>query len=223
MSGPYSRSIAELEALVDKQFVQSESYDFLVNKNLFKMYQLYPDQAKTDFISKVFILALMKLPAADFLALSYLVGRSGNDPKVKQILKLAELLDTADFIGFWKEFDSLEETSLVRQTKGFEASIRHFILSSLQNVHRSISLPLLQAMLGFTSSSTEMDAFITANKAILQRQEGQDDVLFLLSSAMNAKKNTTFEESLRFEEVQYFIVIFRYLYRFLHSLIDHYF
>lgn len=159
---PYEADMAALEAGVEAQLTGS-AYDFRANKSLLKQYQFRPDLAKVDCVAKVLILALMHLPSADFLALSYLVGKLETEPKVKLIKQLDEMLEGAKFQEFWTMLAS-PEAAEVSTVRGFTSSARQFILLKLQSSHRSLSKADFQSSLGMTD--IEFDSFIASSKEV---------------------------------------------------------
>lgn len=207
---PYETDMVALETGVEAQLGGS-AYDFRANKSLLKQYQFRPDLAKVDCVAKVLILALMHLPSADFLALSYLVGKLEVEPKIQLIKKLDETLEGAKFQEFWSVLAS-PEAKEVASVRGFTSSVRQFILLKLQNSHRSVSKADFQASLGM--SDVEFDSFIASSKevqSVLQTMmlcfstliltQVDGTVVYFTPCEGNQNKVRQFEETLRFEEV----------------------
>ena len=159
---PYEADMAALEAGVEAQLAGSP-YDFRANKSLLKQYKYRPDLAKVDCVAKVLILALMHLPSADFLALSYLVGKLEVEPKVKLIKQLDEMLEGAKFQEFWTALAS-PEANEVASVKWLVSSVRQFILLKLQYAHRSMAKADFQASLGV--SDAEFNSFVASAKEV---------------------------------------------------------
>jgi hypothetical protein len=151
-SYPYEASAAMLEAGVDDQ-IANNSYDFIGNKALLKMYQVSPDLANLSAVVKVLVLALMHLPSSDFLALTYLLGKLESSPKIQQVIKLAESLDTANYSNFWAELNN-ESAADVAAIKGIHESIRKMIVSNLQSSHRSMGVKELTLSLGLDANAS---------------------------------------------------------------------
>ena len=167
---PYEMDMSTLETGVDAQ-VAGGAYDFRANKALLKQYQFRPDLAKADYIAKALILALMHLPSADFLALSYLVGKLEVDPQIKLIQQLDEILEGARFQEFWSLMGSPEAMGIAA-VRGFAPIVRQFIAVKLQSSHRSLTKSDFQTSLGMTD--VEFDSFIASSKEVQSVISGHD-------------------------------------------------
>jgi hypothetical protein len=154
-SEPYETStLLALEKYVVTQLATRE-YDFEANKALLRSYQVNAEQVKLDTVVNIMVLSLMRLPNTDFLALSYIIpGKLSLQPKLKQVKKLADLLERAEFIKFWEEYKVGDQT-VTAAADGFLDSVRAFIMSSTRDTFRNISKEHLQQFLGLSSSETE--------------------------------------------------------------------
>merc|ERR1711907_103193 len=108
---PYKTSNqSTLEAYVDSQASGEGSYFFEANKALLKIYQFLPKSADPDRVALVLLLAMIEYPSAnaDCLALSYLVPeRLQKVEPCSTVLQCNNLLDSCDFVEFWKVFETL--------------------------------------------------------------------------------------------------------------------
>jgi translation initiation factor 3 subunit K len=165
-SDPFELStLTALENFVSYE-LSSKEYDFEVNKALLRSYQVNAEQIKLDHVVNVLLLALMRLPSTDFLALSYLVhGKLALQPKLKQVQNFYDLLERAEFAKFWDELKEADAT-LTTAAAGFNDFMRSFILSSTRDTFRNISKELLQKFLGLAAS--EVDAYLSSNPLIEQ-------------------------------------------------------
>lgn len=161
-----------------------------------KYYQLNYEPRKLEFVCNSLILALMKLPATDFLALSYLIPTSiVNDAKISLIRKCANLLERGKYLEFWEEFVSAPDT-LFSPAAGFVEAIRHFILSSLSETFKSINRATFQEQLGVNEKS--IVEFCSDNKFI-EKIDG-DKVVFVSNEENQNLKKQTFDENWRMDE-----------------------
>jgi len=190
----------EREKSVDIQMSKG-TYDFASNKALLKYYQMSlvsNDSAKTDIISDILVLALMRLPSTDFLSLSYLVpGKLATvSPKIKLIQKCADHLERAQYKEFWAEY-LIAPHAVFSGAIGFEQTIRQIILNNIGETFRNISKAQLCPMLGFESSS--LSSFLTGCP-LVESSEG-DNITFIPSEETSkASDSTNFDEVLRLVE-----------------------
>ena len=191
---PYEPStLAALESFVVYQ-LQSKEYDFEANKALLRSYQVNAEHVKLNMVSNVMVLALMRLPSTDFLALSYIIpGKVPLQPSMKQVQKFADLLERAEFAKFWEEYAAADK-ALTEAAVGFVDAIRAYIVSTTAQTFRNISKDQLQQFLGF-SSAAEVDAFCKTNAAV--ENVGSDGVNFARPKDGVGKSN---DDSLRLEE-----------------------
>jgi len=162
-SAPYDVSTATgLEAFVVAQLA-NKTYDFTANKALLKNYQVNPTTAKADFVAKLLILSLMRLPSSDFLALTYLIPTQlAGNANIAVIRKAADSLERGKFREFWEQF--VPAQALFTEAVGFVDSIRLFIVSNLRDTFKSIPKALFQQQLGLDEVSVV--SFCDSNKFI---------------------------------------------------------
>ena len=191
---PYElATLAALESYVIQQ-LKTKEYDFEANKALLRSYQVNAEQVKLDTVVAVMILAVMRLPSTDFLALSYIIpGKLPMQPKLKQIQKFADLLERAEFVKFWEEYTASDK-SLTDPAAGFVDAIRTFIVSTTAQTFRNISKDQLRQFLGFATVA-DVDTFCKTCASI--DQVSGDTVSFVRSEAGQKSKN---DEGLRLDE-----------------------
>lgn len=145
--------VSALEVYVAEQ-TANNSYDFLGNKALLKLYLSSPDLFSADIAAQIFVLSLMRLPNTDFLALAYLVPSKflSIQPKLKTIVALATLLETGRFVEFWTQYRANEG---IVNNKYFPISIRGFLMSTIRLTFHDISTELLASSLGLEVSELE--------------------------------------------------------------------
>lgn len=171
-SAPYDVATATgLEAFVVSQ-LSNKTYDFAANKALLKNYQVNPSIAKADFVSKVLILSLMRLPSSDFLALTYIIPTQlAGNANIAVIQKSADSLERGKFREFWEQF--VPAQTLFTEAVGFVDSIRLFIVSNLRDTFKSIPKALFQQQLGLDEASVvsfcDSNKFIEKVRFILKR------------------------------------------------------
>lgn len=152
--------ISALENYVAEQ-VASNTYDFLANKKLLKLYQYYPDTTKGDVVGQVMILSLMRLPLTDYVALSYLVaGRmTARNSKWQEIQTYAEMLESGKFNEFWTARNSRSD---IIDNPRFDESIRSFITETIGLTFQNIAVATLSGLLGF-ENDTDLRSYATTN------------------------------------------------------------
>ena len=190
---PYELStLTALEGFVTVQ-LQSKAYDFEANKALLRSYQVNAEQVKLNMVVHVMVLALMRLPSTDFLALSYIIpGKVPLQASLKQVQKFADLLERAEFAKFWEEYAAADKT-LTEAAVGFVDAIRAYIVGTTAQTFRNIGKEQLKQFLGF-SSAAEVDTFCKGNAAV--EHVGSDLVAF----ARSKDTGKTNEDSLRLDE-----------------------
>lgn len=191
---PYELStLALLESHVIQQLSRAKDYDFESNKALLRSYQVNADQAKLDVVVQVMLLALMRLPSTDFLALSYIIpGKFPQQDKLKQIQKFADLLERAEFVKFWEEY-AASDKSVTDVAAGFVEAVRTYIASTTRDTFRNISREQLRQFLGL-GGVAEVDAFCKTCACV--EQITGDVVVFKQSEAGQKRP----EEGLRLDE-----------------------
>ena len=108
---PYELStLSALENYVSYQ-LKGREYDFEANKALLRSYQVNAEQVKLDIVVSTMVLSLMRLPSTDFLALSFIIpGKLPLQLKLKQVQKFADLLERAEFVKFWEEYNNSDKS-----------------------------------------------------------------------------------------------------------------
>jgi hypothetical protein len=154
-----------LESYLLEQVSETSSYDFIANKSLLKIYQCYPDLLKVESVQQLLMLALMKLPSTNFMALTYLLPSKllSVNSQLKVFVTFAGLLENAKFIEFWSEYS--QNKALVTSPT-FEKSIRQFILETISLTFRDLPLATLGAYLGYTES--ELSAFLSSSSDLFE-------------------------------------------------------
>mmetsp|Transcript_100464 Transcript_100464/g.216668 ORF Transcript_100464/g.216668 Transcript_100464/m.216668 type:complete len:218 (-) Transcript_100464:48-701(-) len=183
--------IGALENYVEEQN-STNSYDFIANKKLLKLYQYYPDSCNGDIVAKVMVLSLMRLPSSDYLALSCLAaGRtSARNSKCQEIQTYAEMLESGRFKEFWTARNS--GSNIITNSK-FDESIRSFIISTVGLTFQNIKVTQLSEMLGLSASETHAFA---AGKCEINGENAVFNV-----AAQSSRSASEVESNLRLEEV----------------------
>lgn len=182
-----------LEAYVGEQ-TANNSYDFLGNKTLLKLYLTSPDLLSIDIITQIFVLSLMRLPNTDYLALTYLVPAKfvSSQPKLKTISTLATLLETGKYVEFWNQYRANED---IVSNKYFPDAIRGFLLNTIRLTFHDISTELLSASLGLEVS--QLGSFLSSSA---EYYEISGDSVVLAASEQTQKNNKV-EGNIRVEEI----------------------
>jgi hypothetical protein len=198
-SAPYDAATAvSLEAYVNSQITE-KSYDYAANKALLKNYQVNTSSVKPEFVGKVLILSLMRLPSSDFISLTYLIPTSLNgNANIVTIQKCADSLERGKFREFWELFVSSND--LFGEVNGFVDSIRLFIVSNLRDTFKNIPKVLFQEQLGLDEAT--VGPFCQSNKFI---EKVAGDVIELAANEENQRKTVRGDEGTRIDEVGWHI------------------
>ena len=138
-----AKIMPELEAYVDAQ-VKANAYDFDANRHLLQQYKNSPDSAKTDFVEKILLLALLQLPQKHFLACTYLLSsKLREEDTVKRLLKLHSLLQVGQFKKFWAEVSDAKTRAVVDKVPNFDSFVRRFMASAVADTYQSIPVKVL--------------------------------------------------------------------------------
>jgi hypothetical protein len=173
--------VKEAEATV-RSAAKSGSYDFGTVKSLLKAYNTISGngvEVKADMVALMLAMALTSLPKKDFLQLSYLIpGRLNSDPQVAAMLKLADMLERAQFPSFWKELEAPEARAVTGGVGKFEDSMRGFMLEVIAMSWKNIDKSQLGAMLGMSNP----DEFLKSSDLIVKSSIAGNVVEFVSSS-----------------------------------------
>merc|ERR1712177_175608 len=100
-----------------------------------KKYRVVPD--KMHAVVKILLKALANLPHTDFVLCKCLLSQEVLDePQVKTLLYLADLLEMCQFKVFWEQIHSKAE--LIKSVAGFEDSIRRFVCHVISITYQTI-------------------------------------------------------------------------------------
>lgn len=162
-NAPYEVSTAtSLEGHVTAQ-LSGKTYDYAANKALLKNYQVNSTAAKADFVARVLVLSLMRLPSSDFLSLTYMIPPSlATNSKIVTVQKSADMLERGRFREFWEQYVTAQE--LFSEAAGFVDSIRLFIISNLRDTFKDMPKALFQQQLGL--DNVTVVSFCDSNKFI---------------------------------------------------------
>ena len=151
-------NIPKLERFVDVQ-VDDNVYDLEINLTLLKLYQLNPPGAPggsncTQYVCKVLLKSLQNLPHSDFLLCKSLLSLEIlEDPMVKTIQQMANLLEECDFKTFWEK-SKTEFSKLTKAIAGFEDSMRLFVCHVVKTTYQRIPVERLSEILGLSDEKS---------------------------------------------------------------------
>ena len=154
-NAPFEQSsISALEGHAKSQ-ASSGQYDFDANKSLMKAYACVGSD-NGDMMATLLALSMMRLPSPHFLQLSYLVpGKmSSSNDKIAVLIKCADLLEKAKFPTFWSEIRCDTTAAVLKDIKGFEDSVRGFVLTVVSKTFKNIEKSTLLGMLGLSEDGT---------------------------------------------------------------------
>eukprot|EP00310_Coccolithus_braarudii_P016000 CAMPEP_0183359440 /NCGR_PEP_ID=MMETSP0164_2-20130417/52212_1 /TAXON_ID=221442 /ORGANISM="Coccolithus pelagicus ssp braarudi, Strain PLY182g" /LENGTH=221 /DNA_ID=CAMNT_0025533549 /DNA_START=25 /DNA_END=690 /DNA_ORIENTATION=+ len=152
--------VPTLEAHVRAQCDHTVAYDVDANLALLKLYQLNPHLCDVLITGKVLALALMQLPATDYLLATYLVPERVSEGELLAPLReVANLLESCTFRQVWAALEPIRST-LLDAVPGFDAALREYMLTTMQITYQAIPEAHLRASLGL--SAEEVAALLAA-------------------------------------------------------------
>lgn len=206
--------IPQLESYLISQVQQSSAtapsntYDFEANRTLIKLYQFFPQQAKTEFILLAESLALIygeatKEGSHDFGSLGCLINESAKkDEPYPTLIRCADLLESCQYTEFWGIFDTIAANSteynvIATLSKSNHArnALRKTILNSLSLTFKSTKLSFLLQQLNFESKSNEGYAFLEGEETIIEQLNKNLDSVVFKNNAENIKRLKTSQET----------------------------
>lgn len=191
---PYGdATVAKLEAYAKEELAGSSVYDFEANKALVKYYQCFPDKTNVDMLLGVLMMALMHLPATDFLALSCIAPGTAAQ-SMTAIQELADALTSGRFGPFWGSMGAIKGKAYM--PKDFEAKVRAYILTSVQRTFTNISRAQVETMLGL--SGGDLEKLLSASAVV---RESKPDIIVFSPCTENQKSGAKFDETLSFDDV----------------------
>merc|ERR1711879_897329 len=158
--GRYSLdSLPQLKAYLQEQ-IDQRTYDFEANLALLKIFQFNPSHIDIDVVQKVLIKALMNLPHGDFpLSLYVLPEAAHQNEGVAALKKVSNLLETAQFTGFWTLFEEDSATSgLLKNFPGFREAIQSFAVSVLTVAYQRVPVDVLASAVHLNGAA--LDEFV---------------------------------------------------------------
>jgi len=145
-------NIKTLEHYVDLQ-ARERGYDLEANLALLKLYQFNPTYYQTNVVVQILMKALANLPHTDFVLCKCLISQDVlEDPVVKNILYLADLLEMCQFKVFWQQVHA--QAALTATVAGFEESIRRFVCHVISITYQTIEEVVLQELLGLVDENS---------------------------------------------------------------------
>lgn len=152
----YSKeTIQVLEKFLDDQF-STGSYDLEANLALLKLYALYPASLDQEKVNQVLIKALMNFPNTDFGLCMYQIPEQTAN-QLKEVIKLATLMETAKFKQFWAEAEKVE---MLKKAKNFETKVRQTIASVVAITYRAVQMSTLAELLNLKEKSKDIEKII---------------------------------------------------------------
>merc|ERR1712080_304121 len=143
--------IKTLEHYVDLQS-REKGFDLEANLALLKLYQFNPTHNNMAVVVQILLKALTNLPHTDFVLCKCLLSQDVLDePQVKTILYLADLLEMCQFKIFWQQVHT--QADLVRSVDGFEDSIRKFVCHVICITYQTIEESVLSELLGLVQEN----------------------------------------------------------------------
>lgn len=183
-------SLPLLTKYLDDQLANNH-YDVEANMTVLKLFAMHPTIKDFDVMRKVLLKCLMAFPSTDFQQCTFLIPEA-DQPEIKQIMELATLLETAKFKQFWK---AAEELPLMKQTKGWEATVRDVVATCVSTTYRGIQTSTLAEFFN-VKEGKDFDALVkkyqwetegtrvVVNPTLLSAPEAAEQETQQVSSAM---------------------------------------
>ena len=201
---PYQKSNqSTLESYVDAQASGEGSYYFEANKALLKLYSFLPELADPNKIALILMLAMLEYPSSsiDWLALSYLVPeRIQRTEPCSTVVRCNYLLDSCEFVEFWKCYESLssspdaEDTYTKALLSGrAKHDLQKGILQAMALTYRSARLETVLSNLNLDRSSASS---LTALSLCVESVS--DDTVTFVASTENTKRGRVFQEGISY-------------------------
>mmetsp|Transcript_10584 Transcript_10584/g.13724 ORF Transcript_10584/g.13724 Transcript_10584/m.13724 type:complete len:222 (+) Transcript_10584:81-746(+) len=193
-SEPFSaHTIPKLEEYLQEQ-ISTNTYDFLANKALLKLYQFYPDMTNDEMVALVAVKALMALPSTDLLTLMYLIpDRLAIREPIRTLTRCYETLETAQFKEFW-EAANLGSNPTLDNTPGFAESIRTCILGMLSETCQKYPKGTFSEAINL--SGAELKKFCDESNLKIE-----DDMISFILNAENQRKPKKFKETVQLDNM----------------------
>jgi len=154
-------NIGTIQHYVDVQ-VAENGYDLEANLALLKLYQFNPTELSMEYVCKVLLKSLANLPHSDFLLCKSLLSlETLEDPTVKNIQMMAEMLETCSFKEFWEK-SRTDFAKLTRAIAGFEDNMRKYVCHVISTTYQRITEERLCELLGL-SDENMMNQWIAKN------------------------------------------------------------
>lgn len=175
------------------------NHDLTANLALLKLYQFNPEIIDTDVIRRILAKALISSTAGDFnLCLYLLSDEICQDPSVAKLLALRDLLERAEFAGFWKEMygedTEDEEASVVDGIAGFDSGVRKLIIGEIANTYQTAPAQSVGQMVN-------LDQEAVLKLAQDHQWQVKEGVISLPLKTENQAKTTLISENTRFEQL----------------------
>ncbi|XP_073230556.1 eukaryotic translation initiation factor 3 subunit K-like [Porites lutea] len=180
-------NLTTLESYVHLQ-VYNNVYDLDANLAVLKLYQFNPAYHQTTVTMQILLKALMTLPNADFIMCRCLIDDANQqDPAIASVIKLAELLETCNFLEAWKYLE--EESSLVEGVVGFHDAIRKYVSYVIGITYQTIDKSLISELLGGLQGD-ELDNWIKTQNWTLK----EDGKVFICNQDAHIKSKNIAEK-----------------------------
>jgi len=139
-------NLSTLERYVQMQAIEN-TYNLDANLAILKLYQFNPTLFKETVTCQILLKALMNLPQTDFTLCRCLISENSHElPSIAKVIDLANKLEMCEFREFWRELEETKE--IIGGIKGFEESIKKFIVSVLNVTFQLVDKLQLMEMLG---------------------------------------------------------------------------
>lgn len=134
------------EDYVEEQ-ARDNTYHLEANLAVLKLYQFNPKNLNMNITITILLKALTNFPHTDFtLCKCLLIPAQMEDPTVRELIYLADILEQCEFELAWFKIDGMGD--LVCNITGFYDSIRKFVCHVINITFQSIGKDYLAKLMG---------------------------------------------------------------------------
>lgn len=149
-------SLKHFKTYLDDQ-IAKDHYDIEANLALLKLFAIHREIKDYEVMRKVLLKSLMAFPAIDFNQCNFLISEGKDQEEVRDVVKLATLLETGKFKQFWT---AAEAVPLLKSIKGWEDKVRGVVAAVVSSTYRGIQLTTLAELFNMKDGSKELDAIV---------------------------------------------------------------
>jgi len=189
--------LPKLESFLVEQTKNPALNHLEANLAILKFYQFNPQKTQKNFVAQILTKGLMNKPHNDFFFyLSLIPEKIQKEQIVTNLIELENLLETAKFEKFWKEYKKCAE--VFDTVVGFEDAIKEFILNCIELSFNSISKEFLGQILNTTNVDKIIEKKGWSSK--------ENNYVVIPKSQVSRQKTQTVGENIKFGDLTKILV-----------------